>query len=125
MPDPLQTRTDFGLFDPPPTFRDPNARNTDPKTSHLAARDAKFNAGKGRFLALASLATEGPGTDYDLAARTGWQQNSIGKRRGECVAAGFARATTERRRTPSGSLAIVWEITDAGRDFLLAANATK
>jgi DNA-binding transcriptional ArsR family regulator len=88
----------------------PVARATDPGTSWSAARDAEPNAGTNRELAL-RLLREHPGglTDFELAERTGLQQTSIGKRRGELRDAGLVRDSGERRRAPSGSLAIVWQ----------------
>jgi hypothetical protein len=107
---------DGEMFDPP------NARNSDPATSHEAAADAAMGASRGRLLVLECL-FERPMTDYELAAATGWQQNSIGKRRHECMSAGLvARAKDEcggdmRRPAPSGSSSLVWAITDAGRKY--------
>ena len=54
-------------------------------------------------------------TDFELAELLGRQQTSVGKRRGELVNAGLIIATTRRRKSPSGSPAIVWQITPAGR----------
>jgi len=107
----------------------PTARHTDPATSHAAAQDASLSASQGRLLALRTLAAHPAGlTDFDLADLTGWQQTSIGKRRGECVKAGLVVAAyylgpdgephLVKRTAPSGSQAIVWRITDAGRDYL-------
>ena len=99
----------------------PLARRSDPDTSHAAAKDAGLKASHGRQLVLRHLA-DSPLTDFELAARTGWQQTSIGKRRGECMAAGLVGATVLKRLTPSGSLARVWEITAAGREYLAGLN---
>jgi hypothetical protein len=61
-------------------------------------------------------------TDYDLAAATGRQQNSIGKRRLECQRAGFVEPTGEKRPNPeTGTPCLVWRITEEGRDFLRRA----
>ena len=63
-------------------------------------------------------------TDFELATRTGLQQTSIGKRRGECMAVGFVRAMTNAdgtnvtRPAPSGSRAIVWTLTPQGVQWL-------
>ena len=56
-----------------------------------------------------ALANRGPLTDFEIADFTGWQQTSIGKRRGECAKAGLVIDTGKRRASPSGSSAIVWE----------------
>ena len=88
----------------------PVARTTDPETSWAAARYTEPTAGTNRALALRLLRAHPNGlTDYELAALTGLQQNSIGKRRGELRDGGYVRATDRRRRAPSGALAIVWE----------------
>lgn len=91
------------------TFAEPNARNSDPETSHLAADDAKRTANTLRFRCLAALKAHPEGlTDFQLADLVGAQQTSAGKRRGELVAAGLVERTDEKRPAPSGSLAIVW-----------------
>jgi DNA-binding transcriptional ArsR family regulator len=97
---------------------------TDLETSHEAAVDASFKASKHRLMALKALLEVGPMTDYQLASATGLQQNSIGKRRKDCQDAGlvtfFLDENSEkvRRKTPSGSSAFVWEITEEGRNFM-------
>ena len=102
------------------------ARKSDPLTSYQAAQDARQHASKGRMLVLEALAASYAGmTDFDLASRTGWQQTSIGKRRGECVESGWVEVATcegikVKRQSPSGSMALVWRITPAGRQFLEA-----
>lgn len=106
------------IFSQPPSFSPPVARSSDPETSHAAARDATMSASAGRLLALRTLSERGPRTDFELAEITGWQQTSIGKRRGECAAAGLVEKTEQRRPSPSGSSAIVWKITAAGYEFL-------
>ena len=99
----------------------PAARHTDPETSHVAAEDAKVRACKSRQLVLDWLYQRGPMTDFELAAITSYQQTSIGKRRGECVAAGWVEANTDqhgkkiKRPAPSGSMALTWRITSLGR----------
>lgn len=105
-------------------FGAPVARNTDPETSHEAAKDAGKTSEIGRYLVLKNLA-EGALTDFELADRTGWQQTSIGKRRGECVELGLVvvyldMKTSEplKRKTPSGSMARVWGLTPKGLDLL-------
>lgn len=109
----------------PDLFEEPVARKTDPITSHEAAADATMRASHGRLLALRTLFNSGPLTDFELAARTGWQQTSIGKRRGECFHAGLVEADADpvsgdkrKRPAPSGSMALVWRITKAGIAFL-------
>lgn len=95
-------------------------RRTDPVTCHEAEAKVRPHASTGRELVLRFLAIR-PMTDFELSDHTGWQQTSIGKRRGECVALGYVEAFTApdgtkcKRLSPSGSPAIVWAITQAGR----------
>ena len=88
------------------------ARTTDPDTSHAAARDARALSSPHRRLALQVLREAGDHglTDFELAARTGVPQTSIGVRRKELVRAGLVEPTDERRLSPSGSKAIVWRV---------------
>lgn len=69
-----------------------------------------------RRLALVALAKAYPEglTDFELAARTGRKQTSIGKRRHELVEAGMAIDTDERRPSDTGAMAKVWAITSYG-----------
>jgi hypothetical protein len=105
-------------------FRNPSARNTDPETSHEAAADVTFKASRHRILALKALYTYGPLTDYQLAARTGLQQNSIGKRRKDCQDAFLVDVLVDedgkkvKRPAPSGSNALVWTLTQEGIQFV-------
>lgn len=105
-------------------FNDPMSRNSDPETSHEAAEDAKFRASRHRILALTTLKRFGPLTDYELASRTGLQQNSIGKRRKECQDAGLITGLTDahgqrvKRPAPSGSKALVWALTTEGATYV-------
>lgn len=104
------------------TTTPPGTRATDPVTSHEAEARVRPHASTGRRAVLSALALYGPLTDFELAERTGWQQTSIGKRRGECVALGYVEAFTApdgtkcKRPSPSGSPAIVWAITAKGRE---------
>jgi DNA-binding MarR family transcriptional regulator len=101
----------------------PTVRRNDPETSHAAAKDASFHASYGRLLALRALYRHGPLTDYDLEKITGWQKNSIGKRRFECGEAGLVKVhvidgTKQKRPGPSGSMCLIWRLTKKGRDYL-------
>jgi hypothetical protein len=99
------------------------ARITDPATSHQAAG---FQSGKLREshrLVLSTLA-HGPLTDFELGARTGKAQTSIGCRRNELARAGMVEGTGDTRPAPSGAPAAVWAITDHGRRALAHATAT-
>lgn len=111
-----------GEPEPEPKFQPPTARDSDPETSHDAAHDAEFHANRGRLNALFALA-RGPMTDYELEAHTGWQKNSIGKRRLECQRAGLVEVWTidgeeQKRPGPSGSMCLIWRLTDKGVRYL-------
>jgi hypothetical protein len=107
----------FGHDDP--DYPLPSARTNDPETSHLAAIDARKSMGPGHRLVLRFLYIA-PMTDYELAEATGFQQNSIGKRRGECEKVGFVTVKIGddgkrlKRPAPSGSLSLVWCLTLKG-----------
>ena len=82
------------------------------------AQEVNTNVTHSQGMVLAWLSS-GDRTDHELAAYTGIQQNSIGKRRGECVEKGLVKASGRRRPAPSGSNATVWMLTEAGRDLAL------
>lgn len=93
-------------------YRKAAARTTDPDTSWNAKT---WGLRMDRVLALITHAQHPSGlTDYELAARTGKQQNSIGKRRSELRDAGYIAETNIKRPAPSGSSCIVWVITASG-----------
>ena len=103
-------------------FQEPVARITDPETSHEAADDTRFKASKHRKMALIALYDFGSMTDYELADRTGLQQNSIGKRRLDCARAGLVEVLMDgenkvKRPAPSGSMSLVWVLTQEGREY--------
>lgn len=108
-------------------FNQPNARGTDPETSHEAAKDATFKATKNCVLALKTLHRFGPLTDFELASRTGLQQTSIGKRRKDCQDAGLVTNLLKengekvKRPAPSGSSALVWTLTEKGNIWLISS----
>lgn len=84
-------------------------RDSDPDTSISAAKQT--NIRKGLKIALQALIEAENGlTDHELAAITGYQQNSIGKRRTDLRNLGLVRDSGIRRKAPSGAKAIVWEV---------------
>lgn len=85
-------------------------RSTDPDTSIAAASSVMTEIGKAKVL---KALQEYPGglTDFELADLTGWQQTSIGKRRGELRDAGLVMDSGDRKPAPSGRMAIVWCLT--------------
>jgi len=85
-------------------------RNADPDTCEAAANNAAEKANYSRRLALDTLRNNSAGlTDFELAELTGYQQTSIGKRRGELRDRGLVLDSGLRRSAPSGSKAIVWK----------------
>jgi hypothetical protein len=105
----------------------PRTRTGDWSTSLDAA--AAVSLSDGRLLALKTLYTHPAGlTDFELAAKTGRQQTSIGKRRGELASVGLVEVLRDeedwpiKRPAPSGALALVWVITAAGVEYLRTAN---
>ena len=104
----------------PTLFDAPTARMSDPETSYQAAEVAAKSARRHREIALLAHADHPEGlTDFELEALTGIKQTSIGKRRGELVAAKphalVERAPVHPRRGPlNSSPAIVWRVTAAG-----------
>lgn len=90
------------------TWKGPGARRSDPDTSQLAA--AKLRSRKVYEDVLRILRDHGAATDFEIAARLGGQQTSIGKRRGELRDAGLVEDSGQRRPSPSGSPAICWKL---------------
>lgn len=90
------------------SWKGPGARRSDPETSHAAAN--QFRPREAHTNVLAALREFGNATDFELAARLGLQQTSVGKRRGELRDAGLVEDSGKRRCSPSGSSAIVWKI---------------
>lgn len=88
----------------------PGARRSDPDTSQQAA--SKIRNRKVYQDVLRVLRDHGAATDFEIAARLGGQQTSIGKRRGELRDHGYVVDSGERRASPSGSSAIVWKLRD-------------
>ena len=90
----------------------PAARLTDPETSQIAAGVNQGTRGNDRTRVLELLGRAGDDglTDYELASLTGRQQNSIGKRRSELLAAGLVEWTGFHRPSPAGSPCRVWRL---------------
>jgi hypothetical protein len=100
-----------------------SARTSDPETSRMAAARAAKRMAQGRMMVLRHL-MEGPKTDFELAAASGIQQTSIGKRRHDCMTDGQVEVAKDgnvvlTRPSPTGSPARVWKITQAGIDDYL------
>jgi hypothetical protein len=94
----------------------PGSRRSDPDTSHAAAdRHPALRHNDRRAALLAHDEHPGGLTDFELADIMGRQQTSAGKRRGELRDLGFISDSGERRPAPSGSMSIVWRITNLGK----------
>lgn len=98
-----------------------SSRRTDPSTSRQAAEKVAPKASKGRMAVLGALLVR-PMTDFETAAVIGSIQQSAGKRRGEARDAGWVQVALDgngdqvKRMSPHGSAALVWEITESGRE---------
>lgn len=109
------------LFGPP--LSDPGAVLSDPASHHgretekAAAYANRPRAGSQRLRVLEAIARAGVQgrTDEELEDRLEMRRPSPGNRRGELVAGGWVRDSGQRRKTKSGSSAVVWVLTDAGR----------
>lgn len=94
----------------------PAARATDPETSQAAAVRRPAGRTKDRTeVFLAHIQHPEGLTDFELADLLKRQQTSVGKRRGELRDLGMIEDSKLRRPAPSGSPAIVWRITEAGK----------
>lgn len=100
--------TPASVYLPPPkvTLR-PLARNTDPATSHTAARSAKALAAHHHTLIIGAL--QRPSTATELAARTGLTQVQVCRRLPELEELKLARPTGNTRLTESGRPSREWE----------------
>ena len=97
-----------------------NVRASDPDTSRAAALRSPSVRGHDRKVVLAAFFSYPEGlTDFELAEIVGRQQTSAGKRRGELRDEGFIEDSGLRRYAPSGSKAIVWKITEAGKNQVM------
>jgi hypothetical protein len=84
------------------------ARTTDPDTSHKAAENASRRGPSQRKRIWEALQRLGDATDYELSIAAGILRSSAAKRRQELQDLGHVMPTTDRRRTDTGSLAVVW-----------------
>lgn len=84
------------------------ARRTDPETSHEAAREVVTFAHDHHAKILGSLVTQGAGTIYELAARTGLDHVAVARRLPELEEFKVARPTEIKRVGPTGRQCRVW-----------------
>lgn len=85
------------------------ARADDPDTSKAAALAAAEFAGDHRAKILGSLLTQGEGTCYEIAARTGLDHVAVARRLPELEERGVAKPTDATRKGPTGRSCRVWE----------------
>ncbi|CAN5870036.1 hypothetical protein BH24ACT15_BH24ACT15_29980 [soil metagenome] len=101
------------------------ARNTDPETSHEAGGSVTELRTKQRLVLLTlryrPATDEAMVSDYHGAERYGREPQSdsgLRTRRRELADKGLVEDTGERLKTVSGRNAIVWGVTEAGREVL-------
>ena len=111
---------------PPSYILSPTARNTDPITSHQAARAQTPAKVRSEHRLVLELLRWEPLTDFDLAERASQtlqrkvKSVSIGKRRGELRDLGLVADSGLKGRSDTGSAAVRWCLTDAGHKELAA-----
>jgi hypothetical protein len=90
-------------------------RTNDPDTSQLAAENATRRGPSQRIQIWEALQRLGGATDYELSQATGILRSSAAKRRQELVELGHVIETPQRRKTDTGTLAIVWRCSYVSR----------
>lgn len=111
------------LFESTPVLRAVDVEREAPShrratdTERAAAGLARPRAGIARARVLDAIATSSDGlNDFEIARATGLRLYTAAPRRGELLKDGWIVDSGERRPTDSGSLAIVWKLSDAGRE---------
>ncbi len=84
------------------------SRSTDPETSHKAAESASRRGPTQRRQVWDALKKLGGATDYEISVETNILRSSAAKRRQELVELGHVVETPFRRKTDTGTEAIVW-----------------
>ena len=84
------------------------SRTNDPDTSQQAAESASRRGPSQRRRIWEALQELGDATDFELATKVGILRSSAAKRRQELQDLGHVIETPRRRRTDTGTLAIVW-----------------
>lgn len=87
-----------------------------PETEVAAAEDNAPRSGSQRARVLVCLADAGNDgmTDWELGVALSILRTSAGKRRKELCEIGLVEDTGWRRKTDTGSSAVVWSLTDEG-----------
>jgi hypothetical protein len=110
------------LFDPMPLDTIIPAtrlvRTNDPHTSHETAAEASRRGPSQRRRVWEALNKLGDATDYELSIETGILRSSAAKRRQELVDLGHVVATPFRRKTDTGSNAVVWRVSLVSPHYL-------
>lgn len=84
------------------------ARTDQPETAHQAAHESSRRGPSQRTRVWEALKQLGDATDYELAAHLGILRSSAAKRRQELVDLGYVVPTPFRRKTDTGTDAVVW-----------------
>ena len=111
-----------GLFDPEESLTTTRpairlVRTTDTDTAHEAADQASKRGPSQRRRVWEALKTLGSATDYELSVATGILRSSAAKRRQELVELGYVVETPFRRKTDTGSNAVVWRPSLVSGDY--------
>jgi hypothetical protein len=85
-------------------------RATDFDTSRKAARSASKRGPSQRDKVLLALHDLKSATDYEIGEHCGILRSSAAKRRQELQEMGLVKDSNERRKTDTGTLAIVWTV---------------
>ena len=99
--------TQIDLFDPTYASRK-LARNSDPKTSHKAARQVSIFQNNHHRAIYQALQTMKDGTFYEIAERSGLEPASVWRRLNEMEKGGLIQPTGGERRGPTGRMCRVW-----------------
>lgn len=88
-------------------------------TERIAAALVYPHSGTQRMKVLKELERAGAEgrTDYELGEALGILRTSAGKRRAELAEDGLVQATVNRRMTDTSSPAVVWRLTEKGRQI--------
>jgi hypothetical protein len=84
------------------------SRTQDPETSRKAAESASRRGPSQRRRVWEALKKLGGATDYEISIEVGILRSSAAKRRQELVDLGHVVETQMRRKTDTGTEAIVW-----------------
>jgi hypothetical protein len=93
------------------------ARSKDTDTAQEAASNASSRGPSQRERVWQALKQRGDATDYELSIDCGILRSSAAKRRQELVDLGYVVPTPFRRKTDTGSNAVVWRLSLASGDY--------